>query len=109
MELLVYLLIPSKNNYTKEIFYNFQEHDSRVQLFSSTWKICVKKKRKRAMNNLRHKQNNDAIKPTKNNFRQKHKLGTSKQIGNTEKMVTKIQKKTGVKQNGTRNPSYEIH
>ena len=28
MELLVYLLIPSKNNDTKEIFYNFQEHDS---------------------------------------------------------------------------------
>lgn len=45
------------------------------------------------MNNIRHKQNNDAIKPTKNNFRQKHKLGTSKQIGNIEKMVTKIQKK----------------
>ena len=49
------------------------------------------------MNNLRQtKINNDAIKPTKNNFRQKHKLGTSKQIGNTEKMVTKIQKKKQV-------------
>ena len=58
--------------------------------------VSKKKKRKRAMNNLRHKQNNDAIKPTKNNFRQKHKLGTSKQIGNTEKMVTKIQKKKQV-------------